>query len=157
SISRRAAEMLAANPQLVGMIGKLEDGLPDHDYSKLLLDSVRKHTDFRDSIGSLRREWAWLMFEVITFDVFERISVAECKRVQTRLAKASMEVAIFLTRRELERRYNIKIDHLPLVVLGLGKLGGGGIDYDSDLDLVMVYDAESPPFLSEPGAVAIVE
>ena len=35
---------------------------------------------------------------------------------------------------------------LPLAVLGLGKLGGGGMDYGSDLDLILVYDdQESVP------------
>jgi len=49
----------------------------------------------------------------------------------------------------------MKIENLPLAVLGLGKLGGGRLDYDSDLDLVIVFDAEAFP--SNPGAVATGE
>ena len=29
---------------------------------------------------------------------------------------------------------------MSLAVLALGKLGGRGLDYDSDLDLILVYD-----------------
>ncbi len=39
----------------------------------------------------------------------------------------------------------IEIDEFPFAVLGLGKLGGGGLDYGSDLDLVLIYDDEQSP------------
>lgn len=145
STSRRAAEMLSANPKLIDTIGNIGVGFPNRDYAQLLLDAVNKFSDFRDAIGALRREWTRLMFEIIVFDVFEKISLSECKRLQTELAEASLDAAILITRRELGRRYKITIDHLPLAVLGLGKLGGGGLDYDSDLDLVMIYNAVQKP------------
>ena len=154
-ISWRAAEMLSANPKLIQSIGNIEDGFPDRDYAQLLLESVSKHSDFRDAIGELRRVWTALMVQIIAFDVFERLPLGECKRLQTKLAEASMKAAIFITSRELERRYKMKIENLPVAVLGLGKLGGGGLDYDSDLDLVMVYDAKA--FVSDPETAATGE
>jgi len=62
------------------------------------------------------------------------------KQRQTRLAEASVEAALFITKRALEKRYAIRLDEFPFAVLGLGKLGGGGMDYGSDLDLVLIYD-----------------
>jgi len=147
--------MLSANPKLIQSIGNIEDGFPDRDHAQLLLESVSKHSDFRDAIGELRRVWTALMVQIIAFDVFERLPLGECKRLQTKLAEASMKAAIFITSRELERRYKMKIENLPVAVLGLGKLGGGGLDYDSDLDLVMVYDAKA--FVSDPETAATGE
>jgi glutamate-ammonia-ligase adenylyltransferase len=142
SNSQRAKEMLSGNPKLIDTIENIEGGLPNRDHSGILTNAIRDHSDFRVAIGVLRQEWTRLLFEIIVFDVFEKISLAECKGAQTKLAEASIAAAIVLTKRELERRYDLLIDHLPLAVLGLGKLGGGGMDYDSDLDLVMVYEAD---------------
>jgi len=138
--SRRAAEMVSANPKLIDTVGSVEGGFPHREYSDLLIEVVSARADFRESIGELRREWTRLMFEILTFDVFDKILLSECKRRQTMLAEASIKAAISITRRELEGKYKIQIDQLPLAVLALGKFGGGGLDYDSDLDLVMVYD-----------------
>ena len=155
STSRRAAEMLSADPNLINAIGEIEDRFPERNYSNLLTHAFSGHSDFAHAIGALRREWTRLMFEIIAFDVFEKISLSECKRLQTQLAESSMEAAILITRRELERRYKIQSDRLPLAVLGLGKLGGAGLDYDSDLDLVMIYGAQV--LVSGPEEVATVE
>jgi len=65
--------------------------------------------------------------------------------MQTNLAEASIETALLITKDELTRRLSVDLHKLPLAVLALGKLGGRGIDYDSDLDLVLVYDDEKPP------------
>ncbi|HYX40777.1 MAG TPA: hypothetical protein VE821_03720, partial [Pyrinomonadaceae bacterium] len=69
--------------------------------------------------------------------------LAESNRLQTELATASINVALLIARRELARRFG-KLDAGPrLVVLGLGRLGSGGMDYGSDLDLVLVYDNDT--------------
>jgi glutamate-ammonia-ligase adenylyltransferase len=81
--------------------------------------------------------------KIVTFDVFGKIKTREVKRLQTNLAEASIEAALFITRRELERRFLLeKIVDFPFAVLALGKLGGGGMDYNSDLDLILLYDNE---------------
>ncbi len=37
------------------------------------------------------------------------------------------------------------------VVLGMGKLGGGELNYSSDIDLIVLYDADSPAFAATEG------
>jgi glutamate-ammonia-ligase adenylyltransferase len=66
------------------------------------------------------------------------------KRLQTSLAEASIAAAIRIVRDELSEKYREPIDDLPLAVLALGKLGGRGLDYGSDLDLILVYDEAKP-------------
>ena len=92
----------------------------------------------------MRREWSRLLLEITAFDIDRKLSLKEIKDLQTALAEASIEAAFFIAKRELERIYKANITDLGLSVLALGKLGGGGIDYDSDLDLVFVYDEAMP-------------
>jgi glutamate-ammonia-ligase adenylyltransferase len=37
------------------------------------------------------------------------------------------------------------------VALGMGKLGGRELNYSSDIDLILIYDAEAPPFAATEG------
>src|SRR5205085_3349250 len=66
--------------------------------------------------------------------------------VQTSLAAASINVALRVARREPARRFGRLAAGPRLAALGLGRLGSGGMDYGSDLDLILVYDpaAASP-------------
>ena len=80
------------------------------------------------------------MLEIVVVDVFEKIPRQEAKELQTKLAEASLETAIFITKSELEKRFSAEINDFGFAVLGLGKLGGRGMDYGSDLDLILVFD-----------------
>jgi glutamate-ammonia-ligase adenylyltransferase len=117
-------------------------GVTEKSYYQLLLSAVQATNNFANELAVLRKTWTRFLLEIVVFDVFEKITLQESKNLQTNLAEASIEVALFITRRELERRLAIKIDDFPFAVLGLGKLGGGGIDYGSDLDLILIYDEE---------------
>jgi glutamate-ammonia-ligase adenylyltransferase len=70
----------------------------------------------------------------------------ESNRQQSALASASIDAATVIARREIVRRYGELRTEPRLAVLGLGRLGGGGLDFGSDLDVVLVYDdtRESP-------------
>ncbi len=41
------------------------------------------------------------------------------------------------------------------VALGMGKLGGRELNYSSDIDLILIYDAEAPPFASTDGVGSV--
>lgn len=115
--------------------------LPAHDeYIVLLHNAIRKETDFRHRLGAFRRRWAQLLDEIKTAELDGVLDIRQAKRAQTGLAEASIETALSITREELGRRYKTRIENLRIGVIGLGKLGGGAIDYGSDLDLVLVYD-----------------
>jgi glutamate-ammonia-ligase adenylyltransferase len=60
------------------------------------------------------------------------------------LAAASINVGLLVARRELARRYGRLAAGPRLAALGLGRLASGGMDYGSDLDLVLVYDERVP-------------
>lgn len=141
-VSPYFSEMLAANPALMNHLPDFESVFAPGNYPEKFLSEVKKEQDFAHRIAVLRKVWSRFLFEIVTFDVFEKISLAEAKQAQTRLAEASIETAIFITEKELEKRFAVEPQNFPFAVLALGKLGGKGVDYGSDLDLVLVYDDE---------------
>lgn len=140
------SEMLTANPALLNNLPKFEDEFVEKDYIELFRNELSTAENFAQELASLRRTWSRFLLDIAFFDIFEKITPREAKNAQTRLAEASLTIAHEITKRELSKRYG-KFKELNLAVLGLGKLGGRGMDYGSDLDLILVYDdAKSLPF-----------
>ncbi len=144
AVSPRFAAMIAANPQLVGELAKVGDTDDEPPYADLLMTAVTAATGFRDRLSVLRRTWSRLLLNIVVRDVFGKADMFEAKRLQTLLGEASIATALEIVRAELSRKFAVDIEALHLAVLGLGKLGGHGLDYDSDLDMVLIYDDKLP-------------
>ncbi|HEY0428305.1 MAG TPA: hypothetical protein VGC76_11025 [Pyrinomonadaceae bacterium] len=141
-ISPHFAGMLAANPNLIEHLPDLENDFSEKSYRQLLFSAIENKNDFAHRLAALRKQWSQLLLEIVVFDVFEKITLEKARKFQTNLAEASIEAAIFITKQELEKHFSIDFDEFPFAVLGLGKLGGGSLDYESDLDLILIYDDE---------------
>jgi glutamate-ammonia-ligase adenylyltransferase len=74
---------------------------------------------------------------IVLAELDDELSMSDSKRFQTELAEASIVAALNIMLDEIRRRN--AISDLELNVLALGKLGGRGIDFGSDLDIVLVY------------------
>ena len=112
------------------------------DYRETLLSKVLGSKGVGDKISALRQEWRHQVVTIAALDAAGRIDVRESKRRQTQLAEASIDAALRIASSEMAQRTGQKFPDLGLAVMGLGKLGGAGIDYDSDLDLVLVFDSD---------------
>lgn len=135
------AEMLTANPALLKTLPKFDDEFAEKNYEELFRTEIKQVENFAQKLAILRKTWSRFLLEIAFFDIFEKMTQRESKEAQTRLAEASLTVAYKITKVELSRRYG-KFGELNLAILGLGKLGGRGMDYGSDLDLILVYDDE---------------
>ena len=62
---------------------------------------------------------------------------------QTALAEATLSVALEIAKESAGIK-GVAPSLLPFAVLGLGRLGHSGMDFGSDLDLLMVFDDEQP-------------
>ena len=64
----------------------------------------------------------------------------------SRLADVVIDAALKVAERELEATYGVPRDpegeRVPFAVMGLGKLGGLELNFDSDVDLIYVYGTE---------------
>ncbi len=141
-------EMIASNPALILALptGETESA---HDYRSILTETVEGAESFGAGMAQLRRAWARLLLETGARDAAGEIIMREANRRQTELAAASLDAACLLAGRELARRYGEDENRARVAVLGLGRLGGGGMDYGSDLDIVLVYDDQLPPPVSQ--------
>jgi glutamate-ammonia-ligase adenylyltransferase len=135
---------LASNPALLLALPVLGQPTVERDYRALLVEAVLGEDNLRAELGALRRAWAHLLVEIGALDAAGRISMREANRRQTELAEASLDAGCLIARRDLLRRYGELDAPTRLAVLGLGRLGGGGMDYGSDLDVVLIYDDEQP-------------
>ncbi len=143
--SESFGEMLASNPVLIPALSQAAaDGAQERDYRALLRAQIDRERNFTAELSALRRAWTLLLLEIGARDVAGALPLGESNRLQTELATASINAGLLIARRELARRFG-KLDAGPrLAVLGLGRLGSGGMDYGSDLDLVLVYDTDVP-------------
>jgi glutamate-ammonia-ligase adenylyltransferase len=134
-------EMLASNPALIELLGTASSRFRRRDYRALLRAAIDPEKSFSAELSALRREWSRLLIEVGACDAASAVSLLETNAVQTELAIASINVAYLIARREMVRRYG-RMDGGPrLSVLALGRLASGGVDYGSDLDIIIVYDS----------------
>lgn len=138
------SELLASNPNLINYLPTQAETFEKKNYVDLMLAAVKKEEDFARRLAAMRKIWSQCLVEIAAFDIFGKLSLTQVKQRQTKLAEASLEAAVFTAKCELEKRLKIEIADLDFAVLGLGKLGGRGMDYGSDLDLVLLYDDDKP-------------
>lgn len=143
AISPYFSEVLVASPSLIKYLPNINEDFAERDYESFLAAPVRKETGFAQKLSALRKYWAKAMFEIAVYDAFGKINLRESKKRQTSLAEASLKIAVEITKEEIAARYRISSE-ISFAVLGLGKLGGRGMDFGSDLDLVLIYDDEKP-------------
>jgi glutamate-ammonia-ligase adenylyltransferase len=134
-------EILASNPSLIGSLGKGKIRLRARDYRSQLRASVDEQKSFSAELSAVRREWSQLLVEIGAQDAAGEIAPSESNGRQTDLAVASVNVALLIARREMVRRYGHLAGGPRLSVLALGRLASGGVDYGSDLDIILVYDS----------------
>ena len=103
-------------------------------------EAAKIGTDMGAKLAAMRACWQRHLISIAAMDAAGLIDPRESKRRQTQLAEVSIDAALEIARSEIASRTGCSIERLRLGVMGLGKLGGAGVDYDSDLDLVLVYD-----------------
>lgn len=143
-VSEFLGEMLAANPSLASALTTDVETVRARDHRATLRAAIDAERSFRAELSALRRAWARLLAEMIARDASGDVAPRESNGLQSALAAASLNVALLVARREMVRRYGNFQAGPRLAVLGLGRLGSGGVDYGSDLDVVLVYDARTP-------------
>jgi glutamate-ammonia-ligase adenylyltransferase len=137
-------EMIASNPTVIRSLGVEPAHCLRRDYRAILRATIDAESSFSDEIASLRHQWAEMITEIGALDASNQISIFDANRLQTELAIASLNVSFLVARRELARRYGSFRAGPRMAFFGLGRLGSGGVDYGSDLDILCTYDSLVP-------------
>ena len=137
-------EMIAGSPALIHALTTDARTVQLRDHLSELTASVNEQQTFSAELRALRRTWSGLLVEIGARDAAGDMTLPDLNRTLTELAVAAISVALGIAQRELARRYQTSIANPRVAVLGLGRLGSGGMDYGSDLDVVIVYDSMTP-------------
>ena len=138
------AERIAANPVLIASLDTTATTALRRDYRAILRAAIDAERSFPAELAALRLQWAELIVEIAALDVENELSIFETNSLQTELATASMNVAYLVARREMARRYGSFSGGPRVAFYGLGRLSTGGVDYGSDLDILITYDSLVP-------------
>jgi glutamate-ammonia-ligase adenylyltransferase len=141
-VSEMFGEMIANRPSLIHSL-PVKAAHPLRNYSDELESAIDGGDSFAADLDALRRAWSRLLIEIGANDAAGKVSLPEVNRSLTALAIASMHSALTVAEREMKRRHHSTAE-FRVAVLGLGRLGSAGMDYGSDLDIVVVFDGESP-------------
>lgn len=112
----------------------------DVESFKRFREAAKRGPDMGAKLAAMRTVWQRHLVSIAAMVAAGLIDPRESKRRQTQLAEAAIDAALEIARSEIVSRTGCSLDRLRLAVMGLGKLGGAGVDFDSDLDLVLVYD-----------------
>jgi [glutamine synthetase] adenylyltransferase / [glutamine synthetase]-adenylyl-L-tyrosine phosphorylase len=143
-VSDPFAERIAAQPALVASLGTSVTTALRRDYRAILRTAIDAERSFPAELAALRLQWSELIVEIAALDVANELSIFETNSLQTELATASMNVAYLIARREMARRYGSFSGGPRVAFYGLGRLSTGGVDYGSDLDILITYDSLVP-------------
>ena len=108
------------------------------------LESLVDDADDVESVKRiLRRYRNRFMLHILWREVFGLASLDETLQSLSSLADRMLDVATRRAERALEPRYGSVRDRdghkVPLVILGMGKLGGLELNFSSDVDLIFLY------------------
>jgi glutamate-ammonia-ligase adenylyltransferase len=143
--SRYLSELLARHPRLIEpLFADPNVLLLSREQLRADLASLREGApdDTEHQLAALRLFHHRQVLNVGLLDVDEKISRAACEIALTEVAEVTLEGALDLARREVERvrppSPAARAAHF--LVVGMGKLASRELSYGSDLDLLFLYD-----------------
>jgi glutamate-ammonia-ligase adenylyltransferase len=105
-----------------------------------LVGACAETDDLEEKLNCLRRIKVEEFIRIGLHDLGEALQLEEVITQLSALAEACLEASLKISREEMEKNFG-QVQGGSFAILGMGKLGGREIDYNSDLDLIFIYDA----------------
>ncbi len=152
SQSQFLADILVRNPELfrwltssnVLKIMKTRD-----EYVAEASDAIRLFQRSEKKLDSLKRFQRRELLRIGARQILEEADVATTSSELSALADAITESVLQMAYDQMRETIHGTVKE-ELAVIGLGKLGGGELNFSSDIDLVFVYDQDGPLEGSQP-------
>src|SRR5207253_10297007 len=103
--------------------------------------ALQDQNDLEAKLNALRRYKTEEFIRIGLHDLGDTIELEPVLIQLSHLAEACLECALQITIDEIQERFGA-IPKGRFAILGMGKMGGRELDYNSDLDLVFIYDAD---------------
>lgn len=165
SSSQFLADFLCRKPQFLDVLLRaefLEDVKTIHDYLKDLRGELAESSSWTRQTLALREIQQLELFRIQLRDILEANDRPSVGAQLSDLAEACLVRACEIACRQLEKQGDLGLTEWVtrhLAILSLGKLGGGDLSYNSDLDLVFFYsvDGEELPAKVQQRIARVVE
>ena len=138
NVSPKFAQLIISKPWLAQHLKRDSPMTGELDYDAELSKAVDPRGSAPTILAELRFAWSRLLLQIAVADIFEDISTSESRTRQTKLAEAGIRIGLLAAANDLDKRFDFP--SFAPVVMALGKLGSGTLDYDSDLDVIMSYN-----------------
>ena len=139
--SRYAADLLEQAPECVQFLGD-SSGLeprPRADLLRRMRSAAGRKDDAGSAVLAARTIRRSELFRIAVADLFGLIALDDVGRAMTDLTAALLEVTLEQCLREVEETTG-RPPITRVLVVGMGRLGGGEQGYGSDADVVFVHD-----------------
>lgn len=142
AFSRWLAARLTADPELARQVAATlhEPCTRRQIQASVPADAARDEATLGRALRRLRQ---WVLARLLVRDLAGLADLAEVTASMTDLAEVAIQEALAFLHRELASIHGEPLDAQGqpqrLIVVGMGKLGGGELNVSSDIDLVFVY------------------
>ena len=138
----RLSDIVASNPHVLDVLVDPEfvRGVSIEATRPRIAPRLERETDFElflDRARELARAERFLLGTRVLSRV---LPLSEAGHAHTAIAETFLDIVLKRTRSEFARQYGV-IDGASMVLLGYGKAGSREMTANSDLDLVVIYDA----------------
>jgi glutamate-ammonia-ligase adenylyltransferase len=150
-MSEYLSKILISHPELLDSLvaRSYASTLKPRDMMGMELDGLLERADyFEEQLDVLRRYRNEEFLRIGLNDIHGKLGQGEATAQLTVLGEACLGAAYHLAVQELKRfgrpmfRFDGGDAEASLAVIGMGKLGGGDLNYHSDLDIIFVYDRQ---------------
>jgi [glutamine synthetase] adenylyltransferase / [glutamine synthetase]-adenylyl-L-tyrosine phosphorylase len=155
--SRYLWELVRADPQRLVSLLEAE---PERRFDEILADArgaIAAAQDEPEVMHLLRRMKAEAALLIALADIGGVWPVMQVIERQTRLADVAVGSAVDYLFADAQRRGKLRsseakgpAERSGFIVLAMGKMGAGELNYSSDIDLIVFYDEATPLFGTEP-------
>jgi glutamate-ammonia-ligase adenylyltransferase len=139
--SRFAADLLMGAPEAVAILGDATGLRPlsREDLAKRMAAAAGRQDDPDKAVHAARRIRRQELFRVAVADLSGQLSLEQVGVALTDLTAALVESALGVAVRVVEEKQGQALQ-TRLLVVGMGRLGGGESGYGSDADVLFVHD-----------------
>jgi len=154
STSGMLSNFLTRHPEYLDIL-TLKDARIEFYTKQQMLDELKSSVDaeeeYEDKLDVIRRFRNVETLKVCLRDLNEEIDSVYVGNYLSMLAQAILEMGLRLALDATGKTDSQRQQLENIVILGMGKLGGDEMSYNSDLDLIFIYEGEDHPTFSKLG------